>query len=86
MQWSVYHCTLGPHCSLGPLAVPFCKRGHIAIGPALLVNLLMNVEELKLIHLDGEMLLKLDVFLFILMDRLVSNRFTVLLQCEENTK
>ena len=46
----------------------------------------MNVEELKLIHLDGEMLLKLDVFLFILMDRLVSNRFTVLLQCEENTK
>ena len=49
-------------------------------------NLLMNVEELKLIHLDGEMLLKLDVFLFILMDRLVSNRFTVLLQCEENTK
>ena len=35
-------------------------------------NLLMNVEELKLIHLDGEMLLKLDVFLLILMDRLVS--------------
>ena len=41
----------------------------------------MNVEDL-----DVEMLLKLDVVLFILTERLVSNRFTVLLQCEENTK
>ena len=46
----------------------------------------MNVEDSKLINLDGEMLLKFDVVLFILTDRLVSNRFTVLLQCEENTK
>ena len=30
----------------------------------------MNVEDLKLINLDGEMLLKLDVVLFILTDRL----------------
>ena len=33
-------------------------------------NFLMNVEDLKLINLDGEMLLKLDVSLFILTDRL----------------
>ena len=45
----------------------------------------MNVEDLKLINLGGEMLLKLDVILFIITDRLVSKLFKFHLQCEENT-
>ena len=44
----------------------------------------MNIEDLNLINFDEKILPKLDVILFILMDRLVSKLFQFHLQCEEN--
>ena len=50
------------------------------------MDFMVNVEDVKLLNLDGEMLLKLYVNLFILTDWLVSKLFKFLLQCEENTE
>ena len=48
-----------------------------------LLYFLMNVEDLKLINLDGEMLLKLDVILFILTDRLWKYKIVSCTMCQK---